>query len=25
MKAGEADLSQTALDLKREISKKLNG
>ncbi|MCU0818075.1 MAG: 50S ribosomal protein L28 [Beijerinckiaceae bacterium] len=24
MKAGEADLSQTALDLKREITKKLN-
>ena len=25
LKAGEADLSQTALDLKREITKKLNG
>ncbi|PPD14107.1 MAG: 50S ribosomal protein L28 [Methylobacterium sp.] len=25
MKAGEADLSQNALDLKREITKKLNG
>ncbi len=25
LKAGEAELSQTALDLKREITKKLNG